>query len=176
VKLDPFEKRRGGPFVYVPPEEYPTYIAKLILGRLEIDPDTVVGRLNDFLDQCDQRLALYKFDQLPPLAAQFETDLRAVKVARSRPNEAQGIAARESVHRRAGAFGWIAAEIDRLLEIAGVPSAITKITWRGATVNGREIDRAELRQSLRTCVYDDANWEKRVGEMPPIQAPSEEPR
>jgi len=172
--LDPFEKRRGGSFVYVPPEEYPIYIAKLIPSRLEIDPDTVAGLLTSFLDQCDQRLALYKFDQMPPLAAQFEQDMRAVKVAR--PSEAEGIAARESVHANAGAAGWISAETDRLLEIAGVPSAITKITWRGATVNGREIDRAELRQQLRTCVYDDANWEKRLGEMPPIQAPSEEPR
>jgi hypothetical protein len=173
--LNFFEKRRGGPFVYIPPEDYPTHVAKLITTRLGIDPDTITGRLNDFFDQCEQRLAVYKYAELPTLAALLEQDLRQVKTM-ARPDEAQARASRESIHGRAIACGWTAEEIDRLIAVAGGPAAISNITWRSATVNGREIDRGELRQSLRSAAYSNAGWEKRLAEMPPIAEPSEEPR
>lgn len=172
--MDFFDTRR--PYAHIAPERYHLHVARLICDRVGIDPNTVTGRLNDFLDQCELRLALYKYDQLPRLAAQFEQDMRQVKLDMQRPSDASTKADRESVHGHAAAQGWVSEEIDILWELArGVK--ITTVTWRGAKLaDGRGIDREQVRAAGRYAAYSDDKWAEHLASLPKIQAPSEDPR
>jgi hypothetical protein len=169
--MDFFEKRRGGSFVYTPPELYPVEIAKVITSRLEIDPDSVAGYLETFFTQCEQLLRVYRFDQLPALANQLEQDLRKAKLTLSRPDESAVIAGRETIHARGHAVRWISAEIDAAEEMAK-PHRIVAITWRGVTVEGgREISREEVRATMRSAAYDGERWREYLASLPRIEAP-----
>ena len=157
------------------PKEYVLEMVNVILARNGLTPDDLSGHLEAYGKRSAELLRSLDFAKLPGVVADLEQKAREVKIAHARPTEGQAKASRESIHARAAGCGWIAEEIDSLLAIAG-PSAITLITWRSATVNGHEIDRGELRQSLRSAAYSNAGWEKRLSEMPRIAAPTEEPR
>ena len=141
-----------------------------------IDPNTVSGRLNDFFAQCEQRLAVYKYDEMPPLAGQLEVDLRQVKLTMARPDEKAVTATRETVFNNGRAEGWTSEEIDAA-EMMAKPSRITAFTYRNVTIEGgREVGREEVRSSMRTASYSNAGWEAYLSTLPKIQAPQEEPR
>jgi hypothetical protein len=151
------------------PQEYVCESAKNVLDRLGLKSDDVKGLLEEYAQRCERALVTFAYSDLP--AAVTWLDQRARQAALNRPTEGEQIALRETVHGRGASCGWTPEEIDRLIAVVGDPTQISKITWRSATVGDREIDRMELRQSLRTAAYSNAGWEKHLASFPKIQAP-----
>ncbi len=167
--MNPLEKLAAQINAIPDPHRYVIEAAQNILAQHRLAADDLAGHLSDYGDRCARLLAAFAFDELPKEVTRL--DQAARQAANRRPDEGRAIASRESIHLRARACGWTSEEIDRLLSVAGDSSRISAITWRSATVAGQAVDRAELRQSLRTTAYSNAGWEKFVSTMPRIAPP-----
>ncbi|MBF6570421.1 MAG: hypothetical protein IVW54_16265 [Candidatus Binataceae bacterium] len=150
------------------PRGYVIEMATLIPKRNGLSPDEVSSHVEEYGNRCAQLLSIFDYAKLPAVTAEFEQKVRQLKL--KRPSEARQAAVHESVYARASAAGWLSAETDALLSRVD-PSQISSITWFGAKVDGRELSRAELRESLRTAAYSDEGWRHYLSTLPPITAP-----
>jgi hypothetical protein len=165
------EKQHGRDTGYIPPESYPVEIAKVITMRLGIDPDDVASYLQIFFDRSAELQRAYRFDQMPPLAAQLELDLRQAKLGLERPDEGRQQNLRAQISKACADLRWHQVETEELLRVSD-PSLIVSITWRGAETNdGRTLTREALRERTRTAAYSDDGWRRYLATLPRIEAP-----